>query len=371
MQGTLTTMSEYRPPVSEIAFILKHVVGYPDIARLPGYEHADLDTVMELLEQCGEFMADVVAPTNRAGDTRGSRWQPRRHRGHAPGFKEAYHQYVDAGWGACRCPRSSAAAASRGSSARHAGDDDSSANMAFALCPLLTQGAIDALLHHGSEEQQERYLPKMVTGEWTGTMNLTEPQAGSDVGALTHPGRAAGRRHVPHQRAEDLHHLRRARHGRATSCTSCWPARPARRRAPRASPASSCRSSWSNEDGSLGERNDVTCVSIEHKMGIHGQPHLRAVLGDDGGAVGYLIGEENHGMRDMFTMMNNARLVGRARRASPSPSAPTSRRWRTPRSAGRAGRSARPRRRRRSSSTPTCAACCMTHEGARSRPARR
>ncbi|GAB3043260.1 acyl-CoA dehydrogenase [Parafrigoribacterium mesophilum] len=304
MQGTLANMSEYRPPVSEVAFILKHVVGYPDIAKLPGFEHADLDTVMELLEQCGEFMADVVAPTNRAGDLEGSRWQPDGTVVTPTGFKEAYHQYVEAGWGAMPLPEEFGG----GGFPRVIGliiqEFMTSANMAFALGPLLTQGAIDALLHHGATEQQQRFLPKMVTGEWAATMNLTEPQAGSDVGALTTravrqddgsyaiSGQKIFITFGDHDMAEQIVHLVLARTPDAPAGTkgiSCF----------------IVPKFLVNEDGSLGERNGVKTLSIEHKLGIHGSP--TCVLAYEN-ATGYLIGEENMGMRIMFIMMNSARL---------------------------------------------------------------
>jgi 3-(methylthio)propanoyl-CoA dehydrogenase len=304
MQGTLATMSEYRPPVSEIAFILEHVVGYPDIAKLPGYEHADLDTVMELLEQCGEFMADVVGPTNRAGDLEGSRWQPDGTVVTPTGFKEAYHQYVEAGWGAMPLPEEFGG----GGFPRVIGliiqEFMTSANMAFALGPLLTQGAIDALLNYGDSEQQQRYLPKMVTGEWSATMNLTEPQAGSDVGALT--TRAVRRddgtyaisgqkifiTYGDHDMTDQIVHLVLARTQGAPAGTkgiSCF----------------IVPKYLVNEDGSIGERNGVKTLSLEHKLGIHGSPTCVLSYED---ATGYLIGEENLGMRIMFIMMNSARL---------------------------------------------------------------
>ncbi len=304
MHGTLANMSQYRPPVSEIAFVLEHVVGYPDIARLPGFEHADLDTVMELLEQCGEFMADVVAPTNRAGDLEGSRWQPDGTVVTPTGFKEAYHQYVEAGWGAVPLPEEFGG----GGFPRVIGliiqEFMTSANMAFALGPLLTQGAIEALVTKGNPKQQQRYLPKMVTGEWAATMNLTEPQAGSDVGALTTravlcddgsyaiSGQKIFITFGDHDMTEQIVHLVLARTPGAPAGTkgiSCF----------------IVPKFLVNEDGSLGERNGVKTLSLEHKLGIHGSPTCVLSYED---ATGYLIGKENMGMRIMFIMMNSARL---------------------------------------------------------------
>ncbi len=249
-------------------------------------------------------MAEVVAPTNRDGDTIGAKRQPDGTVTTPDSFKPAYQGYVDAGWGAVPLPEEFGG----GGFPRTVGlviqEMMTSANMAFALCPLLTQGAIEALLNYGSEEQKQRYLPKMVTGEWAGTMNLTEPHAGSDVGALT-------TRAVPqddgtykitgqkifisfgdHDLSEQIVHLVLARTPGAPEGTrgiSCFIV-------PKV---------MVNDDGSLGDRNGVECLSIEEKMGIHGSP--TCVMNYDD-ATGYLIGEENKGMRIMFVMMNSARL---------------------------------------------------------------
>ncbi|MDO5754001.1 acyl-CoA dehydrogenase [Arthrobacter sp.] len=297
-------MSQYQPPLADITFALEHVVGYPDIAKLPGFEHADLDTVVELLEQCGEFMAEVVAPTNRQGDTQGSLLTPNATVVTPDGFKEAYRQYVEAGWGSVPLPEEFGG----GGFPRTVGlviqELMTSANMAFSLCPLLTQGAIEALLHYGDEDMKNRYLPKMVSGEWTGTMNLTEPQAGSDVGALTTravknddgsysiTGQKIFITYGDHDMAEEIVHLVLARTPGAPEGTrgiSCF----------------IVPKFLINDDGSVGARNSVQTVSLEHKMGIHASP--TCVLSFEG-ATGYLIGEENLGMRIMFVMMNSARL---------------------------------------------------------------
>ena len=290
--------------MNDILFSLEHVVDYPGVAALPGFEHADLDTVREVLSECADFMSEVVAPTNRDGDKVGAHRQPDGTVTTPDSFKSAYQGYVDAGWGGVPLPE----AFGGGGFPRTVGlviqEMMISANMAFGLCPLLTQGAIEALLHYGDDEQKQRYLPKMVTGEWTGTMNLTEPQAGSDVGALT-------TRAVPqddgsykitgqkifitfgdHDLSEQIVHLVLARTPGAPAGTkgiSCFivPKR------------------MVNEDGSLGERNAVECLSIEEKLGIHGSPTCVMSYED---ATGYLIGEENKGMRIMFVMMNSARL---------------------------------------------------------------
>ncbi|WP_449372465.1 acyl-CoA dehydrogenase family protein [Arthrobacter psychrolactophilus] len=297
-------MNEYQPPIADIAFALEHVVGYPDIAALPGFEHADLDTVVELLEQCGDFMAEAVAPTNRQGDIQGSQLQPDGTVVTPKGFKELYQQYVEAGWGSVPLPEEFGGGGFPRTIGLVIQELMTSANMAFSLCPLLTQGAIEALLHYGSDELKERYLPPMVSGEWTGTMNLTEPQAGSDVGALTTravknddgsyaiTGQKIFITYGDHDMADQIVHLVLARTPGAPEGTrgiSCF----------------IVPKFLVNEDGSLGERNGVKTVSLEHKMGIHGSP--TCVLSYEK-ATGYLIGEENKGMRIMFIMMNSARL---------------------------------------------------------------
>lgn len=297
-------MSQYQPPIADIAFALEHVVGYQDIAQLPGYEHADLDTAVELLEQCGEFMAQVVAPLNRQGDLQGSTLQADGTVVTPDGFKETYQQYVDAGWGSVPLPEEYGGGGFPRTIGLAIQEIFTSANMAFSLCPLLTQGAIDALLHYGDEDLKNRYLPKMVSGEWTGTMNLTEPQAGSDVGALTTravknddgsyaiTGQKIFITYGDHDMAEQIVHLVLARTPGAPEGTrgiSCF----------------IVPKYLVNDDESLGERNTVETVSLEHKMGIHASP--TCVLSYEN-ATGYLIGEENKGMRIMFVMMNAARL---------------------------------------------------------------
>ncbi|WP_051973604.1 acyl-CoA dehydrogenase [Cryobacterium sp. MLB-32] len=297
-------MSEFRPQTADIAFTLQHVVGYPGVAALPGFENADLDTVVDLLEQCGQFMAEVVGPTNRAGDVQGARREPDGTVVTSPGFKDAYRQYVDTGWGAVPLPEEFGGGDFPHTIGLAIQELMSTANVAFALCPLLTQGAIEALLYGGSDELKQRFLPKMVNGEWTGSMNLTEPQAGSDVGALT--TRAVKRddgsyaitgqkiyiTYGDHDMAEQIVHLVLARLEGAPAGTkgiSCF----------------IVPKFLVNDDGSLGERNGVSALSLEHKLGIHGSP--TCVLDYDG-ATGYLVGEENRGMQIMFVMMNSARV---------------------------------------------------------------
>ena len=297
-------MSGYTPPLDDIRFTLDEIVDLATLAKLPDFEHADPDLVHGALAEAGRFAAEVIAPLNRIGD--------REHCHHnadgsvttPPGFVPAYAQYVEAGWGSVPFPAEYGGGAFPWLVATAIGEMMASANMAFALAATLTQGAIDLLLAHASEQQKETYLPKMVSGEWTGTMNLTEPDAGSDLGAVRTKAvadgdswRITGQKsfitHGEHDLTDNIVHLVLARVPDAPPGTrgiSCFIV-------PKV---------LITPDGKLGERNRVACLSIENKLGIHGSP--TCVLEFDG-AEGYLIGELNQGMRYMFTMMNNARLV--------------------------------------------------------------
>jgi alkylation response protein AidB-like acyl-CoA dehydrogenase len=301
-------MADYTAPLRDIRFALEHLVDLPALAARPGLEHADPASVALVLEENARFMEDLVAPLNRVGDQQGSVRNDDGSVSTPEGFKEAYQAYVKAGWGGVQFPPAYGGGGFPWLVGLTMQEILTSANMAFSMCPLLTQGAIDMLLHHADEAQRETYLPKMVSGEWTGTMNLTEPQAGSDVGALTTRAvrqddgtyRITGQKifisYGEHDMAENIIHLVLARTPDAppgTKGISCFIV-------PKVLVA---------DDGSLGARNDVTCVSIEHKMGIKASPTCVLAYGEAGeGAVGYLIGEENAGMRYMFTMMNKARL---------------------------------------------------------------
>ncbi len=296
-------MSDYVPPLDDISFVLNHLCGLDELSALEPFAHADPATVQGIIEEAGRFMASVVAPLNHPGDQQGLTLAdgvvttP-------DGFKEAYGQYVDAGWGAVPFDPEYGGGGFPSVVGVALQELLTTASMAFSMGPLLTQGAIDMLQHHSAAEQKVVYLPKMLTGEWSGSMNLTEPQAGSDVGALmtkavpaddgTH--RISGQKIFitfgEHDLAENIIHLVLARTPDAppgTKGISCF----------------IVPKFLVEEDGSLGERNGVTCVSIEHKMGIHASPTCTLVYED---AVGYLIGDENQGMRYMFTMMNHARL---------------------------------------------------------------
>jgi alkylation response protein AidB-like acyl-CoA dehydrogenase len=301
-------MAEYTAPLRDMRFALEHLADLAGVAALPGFDHVDSDGVLGILEENARFMEDLVAPLNRVGDLQGSVRNDDGTVTTPDGFVAAYKAYVDAGWGGVALPEAYGGGGFPWLVGVAMQEVLTSANMAFSMCPLLNQGAIDMLLHHASEEQREVYLPKMVTGEWTGTMNLTEPQAGSDVGALTTKAvpqddgtyRITGTKIIisfgEHDMSENIIHLVLARTPSAppgTKGISCF----------------IVPKYLLDDAGAPGARNDVTCVSIEHKMGIKASPTCVLAYGEGGeGAVGYLIGEENAGMRYMFTMMNNARL---------------------------------------------------------------
>jgi alkylation response protein AidB-like acyl-CoA dehydrogenase len=299
-------MADYRSPVKDALFTLRHIARLHELAETPRYAHADPDTVTSIVEEFGRFMNEVFAPTNVAGDQEGLTWSPDGVQTPAS-FKPAYAKYVAAGWQGLNADSHFGGADMPLAVFSSTQEFMIAANGSLSMCPGLTIGAIDALEVWGTEEQKEVYLPKLVTGEWTGTMNLTEPQAGSDVGLATTKAVPQGDGTYKitgtkifisfgeHDLAENIIHLVLAR-------------------LPEAPPGTKGISLFLvpkflvNDDGSLGARNDVNCVSIEHKMGIHSSPTCVLSYGDDGGAIGYLVGEENQGMRAMFTMMNSARI---------------------------------------------------------------
>ncbi|MBS3939563.1 MAG: acyl-CoA dehydrogenase [Actinobacteria bacterium] len=300
-------MTNYTAPIRDIRFVLEHVTPLRELTALPAFAHADPDLVAGLLEEAGRFSSQAIAPTNRDGDLEGATLDGDRVL-LPSSFKRVYDQYVEAGWGTLQHPSEFGGGGFPLTVANAVKETINSANLAFSLGPLLTTGAVYLLTHHGSDEQQQTYLPKMVTGEWSGTMNLTEPQAGSDVGAVTTKAvpaddgtyRITGQKIFitfgEHELTENIIHLVLAR-------------------LPDAPPGTKGISLFIvpkylvGDDGSLGERNDVHVVSLEHKLGIHASPTCVMAYGERGeGAVGYLVGEPHTGMRGMFTMMNDARL---------------------------------------------------------------
>lgn len=296
----------YAAPIRQIRFALDSIAGIGGLYGHRAFPEFNDETTSAVLEEAGRFANEVIAPLNRAGDREGVTIENGRVR-LATGFAEAYRAFVAAGWGGVTGP-----VAYGGQGLPHVlglavQELWHGASMSFGLCPLLSQGAIEALTAHGSELQRSTYLPKLVSGEWSGTMNLTEPQAGSDVGALTARAFPAGDGSFriqgtkiyitwgDHEAADNIIHLVLAR-------------------LPDAPPGTRGISLFLvpkflvNADGSPGARNDLRCVGLEHKLGIHGSPTCVMAYGDGGGATGFLIGPENKGMSAMFTMMNSARL---------------------------------------------------------------
>ncbi len=278
-----------------------------ELTKTARFAHVDSETAASVLEEYGRFMQEVFGPTNAIGDRTGLQWSPEGV--HVPDeLTRAYQKFVEAGWQGLNAEEAYGGAGFPEAVFVLGAEFMIAANGALSMCPGLTTGAIECLQEWGSEEQKEVYLRKLVTGEWTGTMNLTEPQAGSDVGLATTKavpqddgtylitGTKIYISFGEHDMAENIVHLVLAR-------------------TPDAPPGTKGISLFIvpkflvNTDGSLGERNDVRCVSIEHKMGIHASPTCVLSYGDDGGAVGFLVGEEGQGMRAMFTMMNSARIA--------------------------------------------------------------
>ena len=297
----------YRAPVDDILLALKSAAGLPDLIERGIAEGLDEDTARAIIEEAGKFGSEVLDPLNVVGDRTGSKLVDGKVET-PPGWKEAYDAFVAGGWSALPCPPEYGGQGLPQVISTVACEIWNSANLSFGLCPLLTQGAIDALNAHGSEELKRTYLPKMISGEWSGTMNLTEPHAGTDLGALTTRAerqadgtyRITGTKifitYGDHELAENIIHLVLAR-------------------LPDSPPGTKGISLFLvpkrlvNEDGSVGERNDVVCASLEHKLGIHASPTCVLKYGENGGAVGYLVGEENRGLATMFIMMNQARLA--------------------------------------------------------------
>ena len=297
----------YRAPVKDMLFCMKELAGLDEIAKIPGFEDAGMDTARAVLEECARFNEEVLAPLNVEGDRAPSYWKDGEVFTTA-GFKEAFRQFGEGGWQGLQHPTQFGGQGLPKTIGAACGEMLNSANLSFALCPLLTDGAIEALLTAGNAEQQATYLPKMISGQWTGTMNLTEPQAGSDLamvrtraepqpdGTYKIFGTKIFITYGEHDMAENIVHLVLAR---VTG-------------APEGVKGISLfvvPKFMVSEDGTPGARNDAHCVSIEHKLGIKASPTAVLQFGDHGGAVGTLIGQENRGLEYMFIMMNAARYA--------------------------------------------------------------
>jgi 3-(methylthio)propanoyl-CoA dehydrogenase len=298
-------MIPYSPPLADMRFALDELAGLSEIARLPGCEQASADLVDAVLEEAAKLARDVLAPLNDVGDRERARLENGVVRT-PPGFKEAYRKYAEGGWNALPFEPAHGGQGLPVALSTAVLEMWNSANMGFALCPLLNIGAVELLQAHGSDEQKRIYLAKMVSGEWTGTMNLTEPQAGSDVGAL----RARAVREGDHYRISGQKiFITYGDHDFTDNIVHMVLAR-----TPDAPPGTRGISLFLvpkflvGEDGSPGARNDIRTVSLEHKLGIHASPTCVLAFGDNGGAIGWLVGEENRGIECMFTMMNSARL---------------------------------------------------------------
>ena len=297
----------YVAPLKDMLFNIEHLARIDQVAKLPGFEDAGLETAQAVLEECAKLNQDVIAPLNWEGDKNPSVFS----NGHVkttPGFKEAFQQYGEGGWQGLQHPISFGGQGLPKTIGAACGEMLNSANMSFALCPLLTDGAIEALLTAGSDDLKNIYLEKLISGKWTGTMNLTEPQAGSDLalvrtraeplpdGTFKVFGTKIYITYGEHDMAENIVHLVLARVQGAPEGV-------------KGISLFVVPKFMVNTDGSLGARNDVHCVSIEHKMGIKASPTAVLQYGDHGGAIGYLVGEENRGLEYMFIMMNAARYA--------------------------------------------------------------
>ena len=297
---------DYRAPLDDMQFILHQLIPMSVIANLPGYEDVSEDLVNTILDEADKFASQVLSPLNWSGDQSGCVYQDGAVQT-PEGFKQAYQQYSEAGWISLAANTDFGGQGLPLSLATPVNEMWHSANMAFMLCPMLTAGAIEAIEHHATPEQQAIYLPPLISGQWAGTMNLTEPSAGSDLSAVSTKAvpegdhfRIIGTKiyitYGEHDFTENIIHLVLAR-------------------LPDAPPGVKGISlfivpKWLiNQDGSLGARNDVRCLSIEHKLGIHASPTAVMAFGEKTGAIGYLVGEANRGLEYMFTMMNNARLA--------------------------------------------------------------
>ena len=297
-------MTDYVAPVRDIEFVLTEIADLDGVAALPGFEEATPDLVSAILGEAAKVAQEVLAPLNQTGDRQGAQWRDGVVTT-AEGWADAYHTFVAGGWNGLAFAPEFGGQGLPWLVSTAVQEMWHASNMAFALCPMLTQGAVEAIDDHGSDELKARFLPKMVAGDWTGTMNLTEPQAGSDLSAVRTKavaknghyrlfGQTIFITYGDHDLTENIVHLVLAR----------LPDAPAGVKGislfvvPKFNVAA---------DGTPGEPNDVRCVSIEHKLGIHASPTCVLSFGDRGGAVGYLVGEANRGLEYMFTMMNLAR----------------------------------------------------------------
>jgi 3-(methylthio)propanoyl-CoA dehydrogenase len=299
-------VAEYVAPVKDMQFVLKHLVGLDQVNTMPGWEEVTEDVVDAILEEAAKLASEVLSPLNFQGDRQGAQFKDGEVR-MPGGFRDAYWQFIKAGWNNIQSPPEFGGQGLPHLIATPVEEMWGSSNLAFKLCPMLTQGAIEALHLVGTESLKKTFLPRMVSGEWCGTMNLTEPQAGSDLSLVRTKAtpqadgsyRLSGQKifitYGEHDYTDNIVHLVLARIEGAPEGVKGISLFVVPKFLVKA-------------DGSLGERNDVKCVSIEHKLGIHASPTAVMLYGEKGGAVGYLVGEANRGLEYMFIMMNAARL---------------------------------------------------------------
>ncbi|NMG45608.1 acyl-CoA dehydrogenase [Aromatoleum toluvorans] len=300
-------MSHYTAPIRDMQFVMRELAGLDEVAKLPGCEEVSPDLVDAILDEANKFASEVLAPLNRTGDQEGAKWDNGKVTT-APGWRDAYKQFTEAGWTAVACEPEFGGQGLPKLIATAVMEMWKAANMAFSLCPMLTNGAIEAITLSGTDEQKAAYLPKMVSGEWTGTMNLTEPQAGSDLAAVRTRAEPQGDgtyrifgqkifiTYGEHDMTDNIVHLVLARLPDAPEGV-------------KGISLFVVPKFLLNADGTPGARNDVHCVSIEHKLGIHASPTCVLAFGDNGGAIGTLVGEPNRGLEYMFIMMNEARFA--------------------------------------------------------------
>ena len=300
-------MSNYTAPVEDMGFVLREVVELEKLCSEAGLDASTIDIVDTVLEAAGKLAREEIEPINKPGDLEGLKINSAGEVTTANGFKEAYHHYVEGGWGSLQFDTKYGGQGVPFVVAASVQEMWHSANMSWGLCPLLTQGAVEAITHNASDELKQRFLPKLISGEWSGTMNLTEGDAGTDVGALKTRASPEKDHYLirgqkvyitwgEHDMAENIVHLVLAR----------LPDAPA---GVKGISLFLVPKILVNDDGSLGEVNDLRALSLEEKIGIHACPTCVMSYGDKTGAIGYLVGEENKGMQCMFTMMNNARLT--------------------------------------------------------------
>ena len=298
-------MADYTAPLDDIRFVINDLVGLEQVTALPGCEETTSDLVDAILEEAGKFGSEVLAPLNHSGDIEGCVLENGIVRT-PKGFKEAYTQFIEGGWNGLPCDANYGGQALPWLLATSVSEIYHASNLSFMLNPMLTLGAVELLSHHGSKELKATYLEKLISGVWTGTMNLTEPQAGTDLGRVRTKAvpdgdhyRISGTKIYitfgEHDLSENIIHMVLARLPEAPDGV-------------RGISLFLVPKYLVNVDYSLGDRNDLRCVSIEHKLGINASPTAVMSYGDDGGAIGYLVGEENMGLAYMFTMMNNERL---------------------------------------------------------------